>query len=125
MTKRREILKCLTVAGAAGAVWKKPVVDSVMLPAHAATSCDECFSYTLGAGQAKLNEDTPALLTPTTAQVDFSNSVCEDFFAGFIADAILADDEGEALENISCGAVDEYVNGCGQSLWVCRPEQPD
>jgi len=39
MTKRRELLKVLSVAGAAGAVWKKPVVDSVVLPAHAATSC--------------------------------------------------------------------------------------
>lgn len=39
MTKRRELLKVLSVAGATGAVWKKPVVDAVMLPAHAQTSC--------------------------------------------------------------------------------------
>ena len=39
MKDRRELLKVLGVAGAAGAVWKKPVVDAVILPTHAATSC--------------------------------------------------------------------------------------
>ncbi len=42
MNKKRELLKLLGVAGAAGAVWSKPVVDAVMLLAHAQTdSCDE------------------------------------------------------------------------------------
>ena len=40
MTKRRELLKVVSVAGAAGAVWKKPVVDSVVLPAHAVASAN-------------------------------------------------------------------------------------
>ena len=38
MKGRRELLKVLGVAGAAGAVWKKPVVDAVVLPIHASTS---------------------------------------------------------------------------------------
>ena len=39
MSKRRELLKGIAVAGATtGAVWKKPVVDTVMLPVHAETS---------------------------------------------------------------------------------------
>ena len=41
MTRRRDVLKGITVAGAAGAVWKKPVVDGVALPAHANTTCCE------------------------------------------------------------------------------------
>ena len=40
MTKRRELLKGLSVAGiaGAGAVWKKPVVNTVILPIHAQTT---------------------------------------------------------------------------------------
>jgi hypothetical protein len=38
MKDRRELLKVLGVAGVTGTVWKKPVVDSVMLPAHGATT---------------------------------------------------------------------------------------
>ena len=38
MSKRRDLLKAVTLAGAAGAIWKKPVVDSVVLPAHAGFS---------------------------------------------------------------------------------------
>ncbi len=37
---KREILKGLAVG--APAVWAKPVVDSVVLPAHATTSCSGC-----------------------------------------------------------------------------------
>ena len=47
MTKRRELLKVLSLTGAAGAVWKKPVVDSLVLPAHAESSptpTDTCES---------------------------------------------------------------------------------
>jgi len=43
MTKRRELLKLLTVAGATTQVpdkWVKPAVDAIMLPVHAATSCN-------------------------------------------------------------------------------------
>ena len=39
MTKKRELLKALSVASVAGTVWKKPSVNSVLLPVHAATSC--------------------------------------------------------------------------------------
>jgi len=39
MTKKRELLKVLSVASVAGAVWKKPAVNSVLLPVHAETSC--------------------------------------------------------------------------------------
>ena len=54
MKKRRDLLKLLSVAGAAGAVevWKKPVVESVLLPAHAITTGETCFgSFTLNPPQ--------------------------------------------------------------------------
>ena len=40
MSKRRALLRALSIAGGAAAVetWKKPVVGSVILPAHAQTS---------------------------------------------------------------------------------------
>ena len=41
MKDRRNLLKGLGVVGATGVVWQKPVVDVVMLPAHAMTS--PCF----------------------------------------------------------------------------------
>ena len=42
MQGRRKLLKILGVSGATGAVWKKPVVDAISLPAHAQTSCSDC-----------------------------------------------------------------------------------
>lgn len=36
---KRNLAKALGVVGASATVWKKPVVDAVYLPAHAATSC--------------------------------------------------------------------------------------
>ncbi len=47
MTKRREILKGLTVAGATGVVWRKPIVNAVNLPAHAQTSCIGTVCFTI------------------------------------------------------------------------------
>ena len=44
MKDRRELLKGLAV----GSVWATPVVSSVMLPAHAATSCDFSGDYNEG-----------------------------------------------------------------------------
>ena len=40
---RRKALKALAIG--APAVWAKPVVDSVMLPAHASTSGCDCFPF--------------------------------------------------------------------------------
>ena len=57
---RRNILKKLAVGGIAGAAlptqWSRPVVDSVMLPAHAQTSDDTVF----GGGGAGLPGPGPA-----------------------------------------------------------------
>lgn len=37
---KRDLLIAMSVAGAAGIGWKKPVVHNVVLSAHAATSCE-------------------------------------------------------------------------------------
>jgi hypothetical protein len=44
---KRRIAKALGVTGAGAAVWKKPVVESVSLPAHASVSCAcaPCVSF--------------------------------------------------------------------------------
>ena len=62
MTKRRELLKLLSVAGAAGAAetWKTPVVSTVVLPAHAATTQVTCteieyFRQDISAGSALIS----------------------------------------------------------------------
>jgi hypothetical protein len=43
MTKRRELLKALSVTGAVGVVdtWKKPVVSAVLLPVHAQSTLED------------------------------------------------------------------------------------
>ena len=38
MTKRRDILKAAAAVGASAAVWQTPVIQSVILPAHAVTT---------------------------------------------------------------------------------------
>ena len=43
--KRRKVLKSLAVG--APVVWAKPVVDSVLLPAHGAMSCEQVQSFDL------------------------------------------------------------------------------
>lgn len=48
---KRNLAKIFGIVGASAAVWKKPVVDAVSLPAHAATSCSVesgCYGPTLG-----------------------------------------------------------------------------
>ena len=63
MNDKRNLLKVITVAGATGAVWQKPVVDAVMLPAHAETSgCSlasgtDCFRVIAGNdfGSSRIN----------------------------------------------------------------------
>ena len=39
---RRSVLKGLAVG--TPAVWAKPIVDSVILPAHAQSTCSVCFN---------------------------------------------------------------------------------
>jgi len=49
MKDRRELLKVLGVTGATGAVWKQPVINAVILPAHAMTSAAS-VTYSLTGG---------------------------------------------------------------------------
>ena len=42
---RRKVLKGLAVG--APVAWSKPMVDSVLLPAHAETSCQVCFTISI------------------------------------------------------------------------------
>ena len=44
MNKRRKLLLALSGASVV-TVWKKPAVDSIVLPAHGSTSCSECSPY--------------------------------------------------------------------------------
>lgn len=58
MTKRRELLKVLSVAGAAGAVWKKPVVESVVLSAHAETTSTPTPTPSVPQGCYQLSQES-------------------------------------------------------------------
>lgn len=50
MKDRRQLLEAIGIAGATGAIWNKPVVNAVMLPSHAVTSCDDT-GWILGDGE--------------------------------------------------------------------------
>ena len=52
-SKRRKFLKLTSLLGASGAtsIWKKPAVESVVLPGHASTSCfaeSGCYDTSYG-----------------------------------------------------------------------------
>lgn len=56
MNERRDLLKVLGVSGATGAAWSKPVVDSVILPAHAVASC--AFGWVNGDADGPGSDET-------------------------------------------------------------------
>ena len=70
---KRQVLKNLFAGAGAVAVWKTPIVNSVVLPAHASTSCDlsGCFSdeasgsYEIVGGEL-IHHPTSANCTPGT-----------------------------------------------------------
>lgn len=45
---KRDLLKIVSLAGVTGAAWKKPVVNSLVLPAHASTSGGGCVEIDIG-----------------------------------------------------------------------------
>ena len=63
--KRRKLLKSIATGGGVALVgkslpdqWTRPMVDSVLLPAHAATSCTPCLvaeTYCAGSGQSSIS----------------------------------------------------------------------
>ena len=77
---RRKALKALAVG--APIVWAKPVVDSVVLPAHASTTCLGCVDVTGGG--------------------DFFNFNCNDFIpcdSQEYRDSMCTDPNGDASNN--------------------------
>jgi hypothetical protein len=134
MTKRRELLKVLSVAGAAGAVWKKPVVDSVALPAHADTtatpsptptpSCGGC--YNLLSGQSMLFPEgvSPGIHSNV---IIYDSPDCSGNIELTTAGAVLATDitEAQAIMDVpgsvwtGCTAVELSTNDSMCNLYGC------
>ena len=87
---RRKLLK--SIAAGSGAViagkslpdsWSRPVVDSVMLPAHAQTSQPQAFSQTI--------TQNTTLITPTPLNFDFDVTGLTPTGAGLITVTAFAD----------------------------------
>ena len=70
MSKRRDLLKALSVAGAAGAVdtWKTPVVDGLSLPAHAKMTPDGTV-FTLDVSTADALQTYCAVVSGNTVSI--------------------------------------------------------
>lgn len=87
---RRSVLKSMLVTGGATgafsglpASWKKPMVASVMLPAHAATS---------PAGVGSLSDCAEGVVTFGPVESDFAYTFTVDFGAGTISDGFFQGD---------------------------------
>ena len=115
---KRKLTKALGVSGVTALAWQKPVVDSVSLPVHAATSCGGCLVGLSDTGTSYYVEPgaTSGLVT---AQYFSTVSDC----SGEPKDEltfILASSQLEANELGSCEANEFAENAsAGCSLWVC------
>ena len=116
---RRELLKVLGVAGATGAVWKKPVVDAVSLPAHAVTSCTGgCYKSgdNQDSGSSIFWDEIAEEIRFHSDVVDCSNEAKATYDA-IVSEAQPTDECGlwDTLDNVAV-----YDGAC--TVWFC--DQP-
>ena len=106
---RRKALKALAVG--APAVWAKPVVDGVVLPAHAATTCPDCFPS--GDGYVSLTYIEPCGDTQRWALSSYDDPECKNLNVG---DAVVGPlGSGACPTSVDCGIVDSCFDlPCGR-----------
>ena len=124
---KRNLAKALGVAGASTAVWSKPAVDSVTLPAHANTTTPTC------AGCVQLDNSPPSYVNFCDIGRDFnylspldplySDSQCANQIDS-IGENIVYAPEGIAQATPLCmEGVNESTAACFQrdnpDIWQC------
>jgi hypothetical protein len=57
MNNRRKVVKALSIAGVVGVAWQTPVINSVILPAHAQTSDSSDVGWVPGDGTGALSSE--------------------------------------------------------------------
>ncbi len=125
MSKRRELLKALSIAGGAAAVetWKKPLVNAVNLPAHAQTSCNviaDCYNTPGGEGSDQLSIQWPGGTGPSSPGL-FTGSDCTGSSAGALTVVVAS---SLSAAETACGTVASEIPSpdlpAGCSFWTCE-----
>lgn len=120
MNDKRNLLKAIGLTGAAGVFWKKPVVESVVLPVHAQSSlCGNCFSRP-SPSSIQIPENSPALTV--LSGLYRGNLDCGQGAETIPVDVVLAVSEQDATEafgQIGCPGLVEFTQtNCVYSLWA-------
>ena len=113
---RRNVLKGLAVG--APIVWAKPVVDSVLLPAHALSSCDlsGCFLNSHGDGSYRIIDGY---------LIHYRGTVpCQEGNVHSDGRVVIADTMEEVYEELDCetqpellSSFTDYSGAC--TVWWC------
>ncbi len=112
MKSRRTFLQGLAIA--APAAWTRPLVESVVLPAHATTTgCGDCYPYDFGS--VEWIPGNPGIVN------FYSTSDCSGS-PGYSSPGVEAATEEEATSIVECNPgdgiyVQEAITGC--TVWYC------
>jgi hypothetical protein len=123
---RRKVIRAFVTGGGAGVVatqWARPVIDSTILPTHAATtSCIGCINsefLTYSSYQFDPGEVPAAGIVET-----WNGSNCPGEPPDGDGPAAIASSAAEAAGIVGCAPEDmvEIPGGCG--IWFCNEELP-
>lgn len=115
MSRRRKLLKALSIASVPAATWSKPVVNSVLLPAHARTSDPEtgpgcgaeagCYTFELEGRGGVVSFSWPGGIGPFGLNLDAGTN-CEGGFVDFL-EIVVAKNEEAAADASQCASPGE------------------
>ena len=108
---RRKALKAIAVS--APAVWAKPVVDSIVLPAHAATSCNGCMNI----GFVQWNSMQYGEFEGQGRLFLWNGQDCPDQ-PNFDMPAVQTTSQIEAEQTLGCPSF-PVIESC--NVWICSP----
>ena len=118
---KRDLTKVLGVASASVAIWEKPIVDAVSLPAHAQTSCGGgCYPVLSGfiGGTASVDWDPAA----STITFWFESTSCASG-ANNTVNAIVGGTREQATAALNCTALDTLdiseTTDIPCTVWFC------
>ena len=107
---KRNLAKVLGVAGASAAVWKKPAVDTVILPTHATTSCETCVP---GYPQSPSDNDEVSRSVALSLSCEDCVKNCMEYYPNSIAAVWGGQEDGDREE---CYCYNEIVGDCLEEI---------
>ena len=120
MKDRRNLLKVAALTGAAGATWKKPVVDAVVLPAHAETSVSPLTGFTdiLSSNQDPFESEgyVDSSSSPLDLLVDTAHAL-PDPVPQWMAYTVRAPEMGESYRLVEIFRTDNKIPCQTESIW--------